>query len=61
MANKKLTEEEIQARLYMYDEAINALEAYEGDGELKEQEQIQKKIVMRQINALANKFLKRTR
>ena len=56
---KKLSKIEIDARLHMYDEAINALGQYESDEPepIKKAEFEQKQIIIRQLNALADKFL----
>ena len=55
---KKLTEKQICARIAMYDEAISALDAYESaDEEEQAHEQVQKLVVIRQLESLKNRFV----
>jgi hypothetical protein len=55
---KKLTEKQICARIAMYDEAISALHCYESaDDEERVHEEVQKLVVIRQIEALKNRFV----
>ncbi len=55
---KKLNEKEIQARISMYNEAINSLFCYESaDEEERAHEEIQKLVVIRQLEALKKRFI----
>lgn len=55
---KKLSEKHICARIAMYDEAINALFCYESaDDDERTHEEVQKLIVMRQLEALKKRFI----
>lgn len=55
---KKVTEKQICARTAMYDEAINALDAYESaDDEERAHEGVQKLVVIRQLELLKKRFV----
>lgn len=55
---KKLTQKHIDARIAMYDEAISALDCYESaDEEERQYEAGQKKIVIKQIEAIKRRFI----
>lgn len=59
----KLTEKQIQARLSMWDEAVEAIRAYYPDTEDEnyEEEVRQKDFVRKAIDKMADRWLKRVR